>query len=159
MLTPLWRALEEMQLMADNNMKQQSSFIVEVLPEIRAKILHGKNWAEIAKYQAENFFSKDNKNNKEDMERMMKLYTSDVFEDFMEDPKCSECGKVATQRCSKCKNAWYCSRDCQLRQWKTHKAICMLFAASKEEKEDKEEQIKKQMLVEACKDAAKGSSK
>lgn len=115
MLTPLWRALEEMQLMADNNVKQNSSFIVEVLPEIRARILNGKNWQEIAKYQAENFYSKDNKNNKEDMDRIMKLYTSDVFEDFMEDPKCAECGKVATQRCSKCKNAWYCSRDCQLR--------------------------------------------
>ena len=39
MLTPLWRALEEMQLMADNNVKQNSSFVVEVVPEIRAKIM------------------------------------------------------------------------------------------------------------------------
>ena len=36
--------------------------------------------------------------------------------------------------------AWYCSRDCQLRQWKKHKSICQMFmqtaaeaaAASKE---------------------------
>ena len=30
--------------MADNNVKQNSSLIVEVLPEIRARILNGKNW-------------------------------------------------------------------------------------------------------------------
>jgi hypothetical protein len=42
------------------------------------------------------------------MERMIKLYSSDVFEDFMDDPKCEECGKPATQRCTACKTAWYC---------------------------------------------------
>jgi dGTPase len=54
-------------------------------------------------------------NPKEDMDRIMKLYTSVAFEDFLEDPKCGECGEPATQRCTACKNAWYCSRDCQLR--------------------------------------------
>lgn len=112
MLTPMWRALEEMQLMADNNVKQNNTFVVEVLPEIRARIMNGRNWGEIAKYQAEGAFNPSSKAQKEDMERIMKLYTNEVFEDFMEDPKCAECGKVATQRCSKCKNAWYCSRDC-----------------------------------------------
>lgn len=58
------------------------------------------------------FFSPDSKQAKEDMDRMMKLYTDEVFEEFMEDPKCAECGALATQRCSKCKQAWYCSRDC-----------------------------------------------
>ena len=52
------------------------------------------------------------------MDRIMKLYSSDVFEQFLEDPKCANCGKVATQRCSKCKNQWYCSRECQVKQWK-----------------------------------------
>lgn len=53
MLTTLWRALEEMQLMQDSNVKSGSStFVVEVLPEIRARIINGKNWPEIARYQA-----------------------------------------------------------------------------------------------------------
>ena len=77
-LTPMLRGFEEMALMADNNIKSGSSFIVEVLPELRAKIVNGRKQA------------------KEDMERMMKLYTSEVFEDFMEDPKCGECGQLAT---------------------------------------------------------------
>lgn len=95
-LTPMLRGFEEMALMADNNIKSGSSFIVEVLPELRAKIVNGRNWKEIAKFQIANYFSPDAKQAKEDMERMMKLYTSEVFEDFMEDPKCGECGQLAT---------------------------------------------------------------
>ena len=85
----------------------------------------------------------------------MKLYTSDVFEDFLEDPKCGECGEPATQRCTACKNAWYCSRDCQLRQWKKHKAICKLITMNKEETQEEEkpkskvtEEKKKKPLIQ-----------
>lgn len=42
------------------------------------------------------FFSPDSKQAKEDMDRLMKLYTDEVFEEFMEDPKCAECGAMAT---------------------------------------------------------------
>ena len=80
---------------------------------------------------------------KEDMERIMKLYSSDVFEQFMEDPKCSNCGKVATQRCSKCKNQWYCSRECQLKQWKAHKALCEIISNNRREEDIKNEEYKK----------------
>ena len=115
-----------------------------MLPEIRARILNGKNWNEIAIYQAKTFFSSDAKQAKDDIARMVKLYSSEVFEDFMEDPKCVDCGKPATQRCSKCKNAWYCSRDCQLRQWKSHKALCMIVAANREEEKLVAGEIKKE---------------
>ena len=138
MLAPLQRGLEEMALMGDSNIKSSSSFIVEVLPELRAKIINGRNWNEIAKYQIKNFFSPDAKQAKEDMDRMIKLYSSDVFEDFMDDPKCEECGKPATQRCTACKSAWYCQRDCQLRQWKKHKPICALLSQSVKEQNEKE---------------------
>jgi predicted Zn-ribbon and HTH transcriptional regulator len=80
---------------------------------------------------------------KEDMDRIMKLYSSDVFEQFMEDPKCSNCGKVATQRCSKCKNQWYCSRECQLKQWKAHKALCEIISNNRREEDIKNEEYKK----------------
>jgi predicted RNA-binding Zn-ribbon protein involved in translation (DUF1610 family) len=90
----------------------------------------------------QNFFSPDAKQAKEDMDRMMKLYTDEVFEEFLEDPKCAECGELATQRCSKCRQAWYCSRDCQLRQWKGHKAMCALFTMNVEEDKAKAENTK-----------------
>jgi ankyrin repeat protein len=28
------------------------------------------------------------------------------------------------QRCSRCQKQWYCSRDCQVKHWKTHKKDC-----------------------------------
>ena len=40
--------------------------------------------------------------------------------------KCFSCGKTAaTKCCSRCKCAYYCSRDCQAAAWKSgHKATC-----------------------------------
>ena len=112
MLTPMLRGLEELNLMADTNVQSKNSFIVQTLPEVRSRLLAGKNWSQIAKMQTEEFFNNNSKSAKEDLDRIMKLYSEDVFEDFMDDPKCEECGDLATQRCSKCKVAWYCSRDC-----------------------------------------------
>lgn len=62
----------------------------------------------------------------------------------MEEPKCGECGKAATNRCSRCKNQWYCSRDCQLRAWKGHKPLCDLIHINKEEDKKKDEEVKKE---------------
>lgn len=33
---------------------------------------------------------------KEEMDKIMKLYNSDVFDQFLGDPKCANCGKPAT---------------------------------------------------------------
>ena len=55
-----------------------------------------RNWKEIAQYQITNTFVHNEEQHREDMERLVKLYSSDVFEDFLDDPKCAECGKNAT---------------------------------------------------------------
>jgi hypothetical protein len=47
---------------------------------MRARIMRERNWNEIADYQVENFFTKDDKMMKEDMDRIMKLYNSEVFD-------------------------------------------------------------------------------
>jgi len=70
----------------------------------------------------------------------------------MEDPKCANCGKVATQRCSKCKNQWYCSRDCQVKQWKAHKALCEVISQNKKDDEVKNEEYKKTQVAQLSKD-------
>ena len=140
MLTPMLRAFEEMQLMKDSNISNANAFIIQTLPEIRQNIMKGKNWSEICRKSLENQFAADSAQAIKDLDTLMKLYTNDVFEDFMEDPKCNECGQPAVSRCSACKNAWYCSRDCQLRQWKAHKPLCDLFKrdASRVNKDEKE---------------------
>ncbi|KAI6104714.1 hypothetical protein EV401DRAFT_2275047 [Pisolithus croceorrhizus] len=42
--------------------------------------------------------------------------------------RCAACGKggVPLFACSKCKRAKYCSKDCQVKDWKTHKNNCVL---------------------------------
>ena len=61
----------------------------------------------------------------------MNLYGSSVYDQFLEDPKCAECGEAAKQRCSKCKGEWYCSRECQIKKWKQHKEMCKILEQCK----------------------------
>ena len=37
---------------------------------------------------------------------------------------CSVCSREGARRCSRCKLKYYCSRECQNKDWKSHKAIC-----------------------------------
>lgn len=37
----------------------------------------------------------------------------------------SQCIEEGTLRCSKCKNAHYCSRECQKKSWRSHKKECL----------------------------------
>jgi TPR repeat protein len=48
--------------------------------------------------------------------------------------KCSAagCDLSASLRCSRCLGAYYCSKECQLREWKQHKAPCKEAAATRE---------------------------
>ncbi len=64
---------------------------------------------------------------------MLGIYNSDLLDEFLGDPKCGNCGDVAQQRCSRCKNEWYCGRKCQVAAWKKHKPICDLFAEGKKQ--------------------------
>ena len=40
------------------------------------------------------------------------------------DRHCGVCGKPSTSKCSLCKSAYYCSKACQKRDWKSHKNVC-----------------------------------
>ncbi|KAI9642454.1 hypothetical protein NHQ30_009259 [Ciborinia camelliae] len=43
-------------------------------------------------------------------------------------PKCALCEHAAPTRCSACQCTWYCSVDCQKRDWKSHKLVCKTFS-------------------------------
>mmetsp|Transcript_19204 Transcript_19204/g.41729 ORF Transcript_19204/g.41729 Transcript_19204/m.41729 type:complete len:362 (+) Transcript_19204:52-1137(+) len=44
------------------------------------------------------------------------------------DQRCLVCGKETASYCSRCKNVYFCSRDCQKKGWKSHKSECVEFA-------------------------------
>ena len=48
----------------------------------------------------------------------------------LEDPACAVCGKDSGIRCSRCKQEYYCGRDCQVKHWKEHKKFCDLCTSA-----------------------------
>jgi hypothetical protein len=48
----------------------------------------------------------------------------DLIADVVTQCQGPDCLKEGTQRCNRCKAAYYCSRECQKRHWKTHKPVC-----------------------------------
>ena len=38
--------------------------------------------------------------------------------------RCQYCGELASKKCAKCKSVVYCTRDCQMNDWASHKTKC-----------------------------------
>eukprot|EP00658_Telonema_sp_P-2_P027503 TRINITY_DN2121_c0_g1_i5.p1 TRINITY_DN2121_c0_g1~~TRINITY_DN2121_c0_g1_i5.p1 ORF type:complete len:226 (+),score=24.75 TRINITY_DN2121_c0_g1_i5:150-827(+) len=43
-----------------------------------------------------------------------------------QDPACTVCGQASAARCSRCRQAWYCSRECQVQDWPSHRSQCTM---------------------------------
>ena len=50
-----------------------------------------------------------------------------TFQDTMVDETCALCKQPAKQRCGGCQVTYYCSRDHQRLDWKTHRSRCKPF--------------------------------
>ena len=136
-LNEMRRTLEELSLMEPA--APEPSVVLEQLPEIREHLLkvnRGK-WDAIASYQKDAVFSPDEATMKAQAKRLAGTYDLDMLESLLpEDPKCAKCGAVATFRCSRCKNEWYCRRQCQVESWKKHKKMCNLVFETLEQQPD-----------------------
>lgn len=117
---------------------QTNPFVVQQLPEYKSSILSAfpdkKDWLELAKYQSENIFcEKAEKNDIKILMQMAEIYSDQNAESINEGIKCASCGKPASNRCSRCKSVWYCSRECQVEHYKKggHKAVCKMLSEKK----------------------------
>ncbi len=55
------------------------------------------------------------------------------FEELLGKAKCVNCGQDGTKRCARCKNEWYCSKECQVQRWPLHKTVCDIIASDQKE--------------------------
>ena len=44
--------------------------------------------------------------------------------------KCQDCGKDGAKKCGACGEVYYCSRECQKRDWKKHRDACQRIQAA-----------------------------
>jgi len=127
-LGTLRRTIEELAVMEPP--PPTSSVVVEQLPEIKVQLekINSTKWKAIAEYQVRKVFVADEATMQAQAKRLAETYNLDVLESLLpEDPKCGKCGEPAVLRCSKCRNEWYCRRQCQVEDWKVHKKMCKVI--------------------------------
>ncbi len=64
------------------------------------------------------------------LEQLTDVYSHQIVEDQIN--KCAHCRNPATKRCTRCKSVQYCSKDCQIKDYKLgHKKVCKEIALKK----------------------------
>jgi hypothetical protein len=94
-----------------------------------------RTWQDVANWMLSNIFVAAKKGSAfacdADLAKMADIYHDDTWMDAaLGDPTCYKCGAAASKRCSRCKNVWYCSRECQVGDWKEHKQLCDIVTAA-----------------------------
>ncbi|KAJ3108171.1 CRISPR-associated protein 1 [Phlyctochytrium planicorne] len=125
-LIDLVRYLEELTIMDVSNSVSNRPLLVEIPTTFQAFDTTKIDFnAIIEKFKIVIKAASKNKSN--DIQSFADMYNLNDLDTLLEDPKCSNCGNPAVQRCSRCKNEWYCGRSCQVTAWKGHKNICDLL--------------------------------
>ncbi|XP_059150753.1 zinc finger MYND domain-containing protein 10-like [Physella acuta] len=124
-LAELQRYLEHLAIMDPPPAKKD--LVLEQVPEMRDKLLkkYEDKWHKIASAQVKTTFNQSDDDIRSQAQRWAATYNLDVLEELVADPpKCAVCGQLASKRCSRCQNEWYCRRECQVAHWKKHKQAC-----------------------------------
>eukprot|EP00753_Platysulcus_tardus_P018165 PLAT6753.1.p1 GENE.PLAT6753.1~~PLAT6753.1.p1 ORF type:complete len:504 (-),score=221.68 PLAT6753.1:411-1832(-) len=125
-LADVHRFVEELSIMDAPPASSSSTFVVEQVPIMWDRLVHA-DWDAVVDRASTSVFAPPADGKRTvgaDLRSLADLYHADGFEELLGDAKCGACGKPAPQRCSRCKNAWYCSRECQVGDWKKHKPLC-----------------------------------
>jgi hypothetical protein len=152
MLTQLQRSVEELLIMQPPLPTAKSFTIVEQVLEIRADLFEGVDWARVARVQSKTVYADTKENRDRDIQRFDAAYNLNNFDDVLSKPPCVKCGKPAVNRCSVCKNEWYCSNVCHLDSWKKHKPICVMLQKDAQTRNDAKSVKKEAELQQILRD-------
>jgi len=130
-LSELQRTVEELNMMAPQEAAEKSMFVLEQVMTMRDSLLK-HDWEEVITFQREVVLAETEESHKEEVQRLAEWYNSFDVESFLDDPICAKCGAPAEKRCSRCKNEWYCSRECQVDAWEGHKTVCDIVCKDRE---------------------------
>ncbi|CAH8656884.1 unnamed protein product [Schistosoma curassoni] len=119
--------------------------LIEVVPEIRESLVskYKNKWRKLA-----TLFKEQTESNrgKEAAKKAALQWTETFSEEHLSQlfsyslgnsgdenplyptPRCPTCGEIASKRCSRCRQEWYCGRECQVKHWLKHKGACDLLA-------------------------------
>lgn len=112
------------------------NIILEEMPEIRNQIVENAKkigYKQIAKTHMERFYNLEPSELVVMAKRLSSTYNVELFEKLEENKNeksnelhyCVECCTLAFKKCSKCEQSYYCSRECQIKNWPLHKQICL----------------------------------
>ncbi|XP_064451689.1 zinc finger MYND domain-containing protein 10 isoform X2 [Mirounga angustirostris] len=109
----------------------KKDLVLEQIPEIWERLERDNRgkWQAIAKHQLRHIFSPSEQDLRLQARRWAETYRLDVLEAVTpERPRCAFCRAEASKRCSRCRNEWYCCRECQVKHWEKHGKACVLAA-------------------------------
>jgi len=133
-LANLLRTLEELSITGQYTGVQETHtpFIVELIAEIRETLLqtYEGRYEDIAREQIQTVFVKESE---DELRALGQMFT--MPEDLTA-PVCVVCHAEAEQRCSRCHTEWYCSRQCQVQDWKRHKGLCTVIVENSKKAEE-----------------------
>lgn len=121
-----------------NANQSSSQIIIEELPKIRDaivnKIMENGGYDEVIRVQKQRFIDLTQNDVMKWARRLNSVYNFELMEILAETTSnsterngvnvCGQCGIEAAQKCSKCMQVFYCTRECQVKHWPQHKVIC-----------------------------------
>ncbi|KAH3764789.1 zinc finger MYND domain protein [Pelomyxa schiedti] len=132
LLSELRRFLDELALF-DPPVTAPAASLIMVHQEctLKKSFITNVDWDALRRHTLSNMFTITLEEKSRHIDSLASVFTSTQFEDLSRKgtKTCALCGSAASKRCSRCKNEWYCSRDCQANHWPTHKPLCDIVAA------------------------------
>jgi hypothetical protein len=106
-----------------------SSLLLEMVPPIRDHLekIFDKDHKKILNASLQELVHSGREKMIEKAKKLASAYDVDQFKAAMpEVHPCAKCGREAYKKCSKCKEIWYCARECQVSHWNEHKKNCKI---------------------------------